>query len=290
MRNVLRRVLQILLAPLRAIRYPFLQVRDFLEQEPLDTPTAEVFSRTFEQPSVLVEHLEALRRHLLRAVIFLIITTSLSFAFAREILAFLTSPIGGIEALQSIEVTESIGAFMRVSLLSGVALALPYILFEIFLFINPGLKPAERKIVLAVIPVATLLFAAGVAFAYFVMLPSALPFLTGFLGISTQLRPASYVRFVTGVMFWIGVTFEFPLLIYVLATLGIVNAGMLWRSWRYALVGISVLAAAITPTVDPVNMGLVMAPMIVLYFLSTGLAAVAQRQRLRRQSVAQSET
>lgn len=290
MRNVLRRVLQILLAPLRAIRYPFLKVRDFLEQEPLDTPTAEVFSRTFEQPSVLVEHLEALRRHLLRAVIFLIITTSLSFAFAREILAFLTSPIGGIEALQSIEVTESIGAFMRVSLLSGVALALPYILFEIFLFINPGLKPAERKIVLAVIPVATLLFAAGVAFAYFVMLPSALPFLTGFLGISTQLRPASYVRFVTGVMFWIGVTFEFPLLIYVLATLGIVNAGMLWRSWRYALVGISVLAAAITPTVDPVNMGLVMAPMIVLYFLSTGLAAVAQRQRLRRQSVAQSET
>lgn len=290
MRKLLRRVLHILLAPLRAIRYPFLKLRDFLEQEPLDTPTAEVFSRTFEQPSVLVEHLEALRRHLLRAVIFLIITTTMSFAFAREILAFLTSPIGGIGALQSIEVTESIGAFMRVSLLSGVALALPYILFEIFLFINPGLKPAERKIVLAVIPVATLLFAAGVAFAYFVMLPNALPFLTGFLGISTQLRPASYIRFVTGVMFWIGVTFEFPLLIYVLATLGIVNAGMLWRSWRYALVGIAVLAAAITPTVDPVNMGLVMAPMIVLYFLSTGLAAVAQRQRLRRQSVAQSET
>lgn len=290
MRRFLRRVIHILSAPVQAVRYPFRKLRDFFEQEPLDTPTAEVFSRTFQQPSVLVEHVEALRRHLLRAVIFLVITTTLSFAFAREILAFLTSPIGGIGALQSIEVTESIGAFMRVSLLSGVALALPYILFEIFLFINPGLRPIERKIVLAVIPVATALFAAGVAFAYYVMLPSALPFLTGFLGISTQLRPASYVRFVTGVMFWIGVTFEFPLLIYVLATLGIVNARMLWRSWRYALVGIAVLAAAITPTVDPVNMGLVMAPMIVLYFLSTGLAAIAQRQRLRRQSVAQPET
>lgn len=288
--NTLRRISYALSAPLRALRYPFLKLRDFLDQEPLDTPTSEVFSRTFEQPSVLVEHLEALRRHLLRAVIFLIITTSLSFAFAREILEFLTSPIGGIQALQSIEVTESIGAFMRVSLLSGISLALPYILFEVFLFINPGLKPAERKIVLGVIPVATLLFAGGVAFAYFVMLPNALPFLTGFLGISTQLRPSSYVRFVTGVMFWIGVTFEFPLLIYVLATLGIVDARMLWRSWRYALVGIAVLAAAITPTVDPVNMGLVMAPMIVLYFLSAGLAAVAGRQRRRRQRVARSES
>lgn len=289
MKNFLRKLLWILSAPLRAIRYPFRRISEFLEQEPLDTPTAEVFSRTFEQPSVLVEHLEALRRHLLRAVIFLAITTGLSFVFAGEILDFLTAPVGGIEALQSIEVTESIGAFMRVSLLSGITLGLPYILFELFLFINPGLKPVERKIVLGVIPIATVLFAGGVAFAYYVMLPNALPFLTNFLGISTQLRPSSYVRFVTGVMFWIGVTFEFPLVVYVLASLGIVDARTLWRSWRYALVGIAVLAAAITPTVDPVNMGLVMAPMIALYFISAALAAVAQRQRIRREAVAQSE-
>lgn len=286
----MHRILSIIFAPLRAIQYPFRKLNEFLEREPQDTPTAEVFARTFEQPAVLVEHLEALRRHLLRAVIFLMITIGLSFVFAQEILNFLSEPIGGIEALQSIEVTESVGAFMRVSLLSGVTLALPYILFEMFLFINPGLRPPERKIMIAVIPVATLLFAGGVAFAYFVMLPRALPFLTEFMGISTQLRPSSYIRFVTGVMFWIGVTFQFPLLIYVLATLGVVNAQMLWRSWRYALVGIAVLAAAVTPTVDPVNMALVMAPMFALYFLSTGLAAIAQRQRQRRQSAARSET
>jgi sec-independent protein translocase protein TatC len=85
-------------------------------------------------------------------------------------------------------------------------------------------------------------------------------------------------------MFWIGVAFEFPLIIYLLAVVGIVNARMLWRAWRVAIVGIAVLAAAITPTIDPVNMGLVMAPMTVLYFVSIGLAAIAERGRNRSNS------
>jgi sec-independent protein translocase protein TatC len=170
---------------------------------------------------------------------------------------------------------------MRVSLLAGAALALPYILFELFLFVNPGLKPRERILVLALLPAATLFFIAGLAFAFEIMLPAAVPFLVNFMGIPSQIRPLSYIRFVTGVMFWVGVSFEFPLVIYALAALGFVRARMLWEGWRFAIVGIAVLAAVITPTVDPVNMGLVMAPMIVLYFLSIGLAAIAQRGRSR---------
>jgi sec-independent protein translocase protein TatC len=101
------------------------------------------------------------------------------------------------------------------------------------------------------------------------------------MGINTQLRPASYVRFVTGVMFWLGVSFEFPLVIYVLARIGIVHPRALRNQWRLAIVIIAIAAAMITPTIDPVNMGLVMGPLVLLYFLSIGLAYIARRGRDR---------
>jgi sec-independent protein translocase protein TatC len=124
------------------------------------------------------------------------------------------------------------------------------------------------------------------SFAFFVMLPTALPFLFNFMGLTTQPRPSSYYNFVTLIMFWIGVTFEFPLAIYLLASLGVIKAKTLASQWRFAIVVIAVLAAAITPTVDPVNMGLVMSPMIVLYFISIGLAYIAQRGRVTKQEEA----
>jgi hypothetical protein len=97
-----------------------------------------------------------------------------------------------------------------VSLLTGFVLAFPYILLEVFAFINPGLKRRERILLLTSIPAATLLFIAGVSFAYFVMLPAALPFLLNFLGIQTVPRPSNYISFTTNLLFWIGVSFTFP--------------------------------------------------------------------------------
>lgn len=279
LRAILRSLGRIAMAPIRLITWPYRRLQRFLSYEPEDTSTVDVFAKAIESPSILVEHLEALRGHLLRSVAVLALTTALSFVVAGQILAWLTAPIGGIQALQAIEVTESIGAYMRVSLLSGFALAFPYICFEFFAFINPGLRRRERILILTAIPAAFVLFLAGLAFAYFVMLPAALPFLLNFMGISTRVRPMNYVRFVTGLMFWIGVAFQFPLIIYALAAIGLVNARTLMNGWRIAVVGIAVLAAAVTPTVDPVNMALVMAPMIVLYFMSIGLAAIAGRRR-----------
>ena len=286
MREIIRRILSLIIriiaAPFRLITWPFRKVRDFINFEPEDIPTADVFARTIEQPTVLLEHISALRKHLFRAVIALFITTGISFVFATQILDFLAEPIGGIEKLQAIEVTESIGAFMRVSLLSGFALAFPYILFEVFTFVNPGLKKRERVLILMSLPFAAMLFIAGLAFAWFVMLPTALPFLLQFMDIITKPRPSNYIRFVTNLMFWIGIAFQFPLVIFVLASLGIVRAETLVRGWRIAIIGIAVLAAVVTPTVDPVNMGLVMLPMIILYFFSIFLAKIAQRSRDRR--------
>ena len=259
----------------------------FKDEEIDDTPIGESLATTIENPKALLPHIYALRKHLLRAVIAIVIATAISFLFVHSILSFLARPmVGGIDELIAIDVTENVGTVMRVTLLSGFTIALPYLIFEIWLFIAPALRVYSRIKGLFAIPAAIFLFVGGMAFAFFIMLPTALPFLFNFMGLSTQPRPSSYYNFVTLIMFWIGVTFEFPLVIYLLANLGLIKAKTLFSQWRLAIVIIAVLAAAITPTVDPVNMGLVMAPMIILYFISIGLAYIAERGRISKQKEA----
>jgi len=281
-RAFFRKLWHLINTAFRWIARPFLKLRGFINFEPEDLPIADVFSRTIEEPSLLIDHLEALRRHLLRSIAVLIIAVLASTLFAKQALEWLAGPIGGLDQLQAIEVTESIGVFMRVSLLTGFAFSLPYIGIEIFAFLNPGLRRRERILLLTSIPAATILFLLGIAFTYFILLTPAIDFLLHFMDISAAIRPASYIQFVTGLMFWIGIAFQFPLVIYALAGLGFVNAKALLRGWRFAILGIAVLAAAVTPTIDPVNMGLVMVPMILLYFISIGLAAIGSRGRRRK--------
>jgi sec-independent protein translocase protein TatC len=282
MRRFFAHLWWIVIAPVRLLLWPFRRVRQFIDYEPDETTAGDAFAQTLQSPGVLFDHLQALRGHLMRSLIALGLGTTVGFTFAQRILDWMSEPIGGIEALQAIEVTESVGAFMKVSLLTGFVLAFPYILLEVFAFINPGLKRRERILLLTSIPAATLLFIAGVSFAYFVMLPAALPFLLNFLGIQTVPRPSNYISFTTNLLFWIGVSFTFPLIMFALASVGMVRSGSLLKGWRFAIVGIAVMAAAITPTVDPVNMSLLMLPMVVLYGLSILLAAVAERARRRR--------
>ncbi len=225
----------------------------------------------------LLEHLDELRQRLFRAFLALIVTTAASFAFAPQLVNYFARPIGGVKALVSIEITENIGIFMKVALLSGFLFAMPFLVYEILAFVLPGLKPSEKKWLLMVVPLAGVLFAAGVAFTWFVMLPSAVPFLTGFLGITTHVRPENYFDFITRLMFWIGLCFELPLVLMFLAKLKMVTTKQLAAGWRYAIVAIAIVAAAVTPTVDPVNMGLVMAPLIGLYGVSLLLTALVNR-------------
>jgi len=265
----------------RRTETPASTIYDALRHEEKDPPLSETIAKTFENPSLLLEHIEALRAHLLRSLAALVVGVFVATFAAPTLLDWLSEPIGGRQALQAIEVTESIGVFMRISLMAGFTLSFPYIAAEFYAFLHPGLRRNERRMIIAVIPAALFLFLAGLAFAYLLMLPTALRFLLTFLNIPTNVRPASYIRFVTGVMFWMGVAFQFPLIIYVLARLGILRANLLRKGWRFAIVGIAVLAAAVTPTIDPVNMALVMGPMILLYFLGIGLASLAERQSAR---------
>jgi len=262
------------------------QIQEFLTNEPEEHDLIDVVSTTISDKDIrqsLWDHVEDLRKHLLRALLALTVAVIISFLFTQPLIHYLARPVGGLDQLKAIEVTESIGVFMKVALLSGVVLALPYIAFEFWLFAAPGLRPRSRSFGLIAIPLATLLFVAGMAFAFYVMMPTALPFLINFMGIQAELRPQSYYNFVTGVMFWIGVSFEFPLVIYALTAIGFVKPKVLAEQWRLAIILIAVLAAAITPTVDPVNMALVMAPMTLLYFISIGLSRIAYRGRLRQE-------
>jgi sec-independent protein translocase protein TatC len=256
-----------------------------LEERSLGDAVADVA----QDPSALIPQVEALRTHLLRMLLWTGIAVGVALVFSEVLLSLLAGPIGGIDELRAIEVTENLGVFMRIGLAAGIALALPLIAFEVWLFVAPGLSPRARWMGLLGIPAAVILFYAGAAFAYFVMLPVALPFLTNFMGIPSELRPASYYGFVTNVMFWLGLSFQFPLVIFVLSSIGFVKPRALLRQWRLALVIIAVVAAAVTPTVDPVNMSIVMVPLVVLYFVSILLSYLAVALR-REQPSPEGET
>ena len=289
MRRFLRMLWQVITFPFRVLGWlitlpfrTFNAAKRFMLTEPEEHPLGDVFmdlTQSEQARQLFWDQVEALRGHLLRAILGIAVGVGISAAFTNNIIKFLAVPIGGLQSLQIIEVTESIGVFMTVALLAGVAISLPYVVFEFWLFAAPGLKPRERWYGLIGIPLAAVFFIGGMAFTYYVLLPSALPFLLNFEGFKAQIRPESYFSFVTGLLFWVGIAFEFPLVIYVLTAIGFVKPQVLAKQWRIAVVIISIVAAAITPTVDPVNMGLVMLPMIVLYFVSIILSFIAYAGR-----------
>jgi sec-independent protein translocase protein TatC len=229
-----------------------------------------------DRQMTIIEHLEELRDRLIKSAIALTVTTTLSFAFAKQFLQILIAPMGQTPPV-SPSPTTTIVVFAKVALISGVALAMPVLVYQLISFIAPGLKPQEKRYLYLVLPGATLSFIAGIAFAYFVMLPTAIPFLRGFL--SDIIEPNwfidKYISLITSLLFWVGLSFETPLLIFFLAKLGIVTPEVLSRYRKYAILVIAVIAAVITPTPDPFNMLLVMVPLILLYEIGNLLARLA---------------
>ncbi|NJN81493.1 MAG: hypothetical protein HC802_03890 [Caldilineaceae bacterium] len=161
---------------------------------------------------------------------------------------------------------------------------MPIIVYQLIGFAAPGLYPHEKRMLILILPGVMILFLIGAAFAYFVLLQVAVGFLQNFLGdvIRQDWTIDRYIGFVTRVVFWIGVAFETPLVLAFLARAGIVSGPMLLGFWRQAVVIIAIVAAAITPTIDPVNMAIVMGPLIGLYFISVGLAYMIYKPRTPR--------
>jgi sec-independent protein translocase protein TatC len=229
---------------------------------------------------IVLPHLVELRNRLFYAMLMLGLTTAVCFTFTPQLLAVLRAPLPADAQVVATTITDPLGMFMRISITAGFVLAVPFIATQFWIFIAQGLRANERRYVYLFVPGATILFITGVSFAYFVMLPAAIPFLLSiFPDVPGLLRLSDYVADVTRLLFWVGLSFEMPLVFAALARVGMISARQLVQGWRVAVIFIAILAALITPTADPVNMGLVMLPLFVLYLLSIVLAALVRREK-----------
>ena len=234
---------------------------------------------TSEPQMTIIEHLEELRSRLMQSIIAVAITTALCFAFTESIMRVLIAP-AGIKPV-FLRPTEMFITYFKVALLSGVLLAMPVLVYQTVQFIWPGLQGGERRYLRIIVPGATFSFVVGVLFTYFIVLPFALRYLVSFGGNLVEAKWAigEYISFVTTLLFWSGIVFETPLIMFFLARLGLVTPQFLSKNRKFAVIIIAVIAAVITPTPDPFNMGLVMIPLLLMYEIGILLAKVAYRER-----------
>lgn len=226
----------------------------------------------------ILDHLNELRGRLVKAAIAFAIASAIGLAVAGPVLEFLKQPYGADQFI-TLGPTDSVVAYFRVALLVGGILSIPLITYQVLMFVLPGLTPKERRTILLSIPFVTLLFLVGVVFTWMLLIPPAIGFFNNFMPelFVAQWTADRYLGFVTALIFWMGVAFETPLVAFVLSILGLLTTRTLIKHWRIAIAGSAVAAAAITPTVDPVNMMLVMGPLLGLYVLSIGLTFVGRR-------------
>jgi sec-independent protein translocase protein TatC len=241
------------------------QAQEAKPQKPLDDVELSIW-----------EHLDELRKRLFGAVLALIIGTAVCVVFATQGLELLISPLGEYVP-QTIHPTEGFVVYFRVAMIGGVTLAMPVIVYELVRFALPGLLPEERKYLYMLLPGVFLFFAGGVAFAAFIMIPAAVNFMQSFLQsiIDNRWTLDNYIGFVTRVLFWMGMVFQTPLIMFFLAKLGLVTPQKLSKFRKYAILLVAIIAAAVTPTPDPVNMMIVMVPLYFLYEVGIVLARVA---------------
>lgn len=230
-----------------------------------------------EAGMTLLDHVREIRDRVFKVAIAIVIGGVIGFAVSQRALEILIVPYG--DELLATTPMEALTNVFTVSLTISAILAMPFILYQVLAFIMPGLYDHEKRAIYMGLPFGFVLFLIGVAFAWFVMVPNGLAFLKGIYPtvFKQQWKGEEYIPFVTGLLFWIGFAFEMPLIMYLLARANVITGHMLARNWRYAVVIIAVLSAIITPTPDPVNMGLVMAPLLVLYGISIVLANIARR-------------
>ncbi len=222
-----------------------------------------------EKVMTVMEHLDELRTRLIRSVLVLAVAFGVGLLAAKEIVRWLEVPAGSIQ-FQALSLEEPLLVYFKVAFYAALVLALPYILFEASQFVAPGLNPREKRVLAPVVLGGPVLFIAGAAFAYFLVLPPMLHFFGSFgQGMTTlNQRLDFYISLVSTVLLYMGLCFQLPIIIFALSFTGIVNSGMLVRIWRYAVFGATVVAAIITPDPTAISMLIVMAALVGLYFIS----------------------
>jgi sec-independent protein translocase protein TatC len=247
----------------------------------LASATSPFESEEIEEPGegrmTFLEHLDELRKRITHAVVALLVGFLISFAFIDKVFAFvylrLTQDVPGGKLIYT-EPGEAFFLWMKIAALTGVLISSPYIMWQVWLFIAPGLYAKEKKLAIPFVISSSALFIAGAAFSHYVLFPAAWSFFASFSNSYLEFMPriepvfAVYVKLMLGM----GLVFQMPVLMFVLARLGIVTARFLVKNTKYAILLIFIVAAVITPDGNPINQLLVGAPMVVLYFIGIVVA------------------
>lgn len=242
-----------------------------------------------------LEHLDELRKRILHSAAALAIAFCLCWAFSEHIFKILAVPIAdvvapgrgidaGMKELIFLKPTEPFSIWLKVSFVAAIFAASPYLLFQLWLFIAPGLYRKEKSYAIPFLLASTVLFLLGGVFAYFIILPTALEFLINEFGrlFSPMVSAIEYFNFEVVILVGMGVVFQLPVLVAFLSLFGLITPGFLWKNFRYAFLVILIVAAVVSPTADVLNLFLWSGPMVVLYLISIGVSWIFKARHERR--------
>lgn len=214
-----------------------------------------------------LEHLEELRHRLIICMASILVMSIIGYFFAEQLIDFLTKPVGEVYFMSP---TEAFGARIKISLFAGLIVSIPIVLYQLWRFVVPGLYKHEIRLVVPVVFFGTLFFLIGAAFCFLIVLPVGVKFLIGFG--TERLKPlisvGSYLSFAAWMVLAFGVVFELPVISFFLGKAGIISARTLRRGRRYAIVGILLVAGAITPSPDVFSQVMLAGPLYFLYEVS----------------------
>jgi sec-independent protein translocase protein TatC len=236
----------------------------------------EAVTQRAELPGMsLMEHLDELRKRIIRSFIFLVLGFAVAGIFYKQLVAFIQAPLNRIgKSLVFTHPMDPLNLDLKVSLVGGAILASPFILYQVWLFIAPGLYQKERRFVVPFMAATVGLFLTGAAFGYFYVLPGALEILIVGFGknFTSMVTIEEYTSFFLSIILGLGISFELPILIFFLALFGIVSPRFLWKNIRYAILAVFIVAAIICPSPDPWTMCIYAIPMLALYLIGIAVA------------------
>ncbi|WP_433969140.1 twin-arginine translocase subunit TatC [Tunturiibacter gelidiferens] len=248
----------------------------------VDSVRAAVTDRAELPGMSLMEHLTELRKRLIHSTFYLLIGFCIAYAFHVRLYGIIQKPLNDLHiALNYTHPTDPLNLYLKTALYGGIILASPFILYQLWLFIAPGMYANEKRYVVPFMAATIVLFLSGAWFGYHWVFPGALKVLIGGFGknFNPVLTIEDYTNFFLAVILGLGVTFELPILIFFLALFGIVDAKFLVQHIRYAILAIFIVAAIICPTPDPIGMCLFASPMLVLYLIGVGIAFLVHPAR-----------
>ena len=238
----------------------------------------------------LLEHLEELRRRIIYSLISIVVGFGLAWNYAEAIFKLMERPI--IEALRANHLseklvytnpTEPFNIYLKIGLIAGLFIASPAVLYQVWMFVSPGLYRHEKKYVVPFLFFTVLLFLAGGYFGFKIVYPAALTFLIDYgKDFQPMITVGEYTDLFLTVVAGLGIVFELPTLVFFLALMGVVDAGFLWRNIRYAVLLMFTVAAILTPTTDILNLCIFAGPMLLLYLLSIAIAWLVHPKRRRK--------